>query len=188
MKNLLKKYYMLDDETKDDLEMLYIYQKVTQIGEEYPNIRINNLSEMEKLMQIIVKCIVCSGYGIDDIVTNIYETLSCRDITILDLDNLDIDNLLEILFNDIDDEEYEDYEEESEYDDFEDEPEYSGKPSINNYEHIADIRFEDSFCICYKQNKKYIINQINGETGNIIVFDSFEDIIRDVLRTHIEEL
>ncbi len=41
MKNILKKYYELDEETKEGLPFLYMYQKLISAIDDFPDIKIH---------------------------------------------------------------------------------------------------------------------------------------------------
>lgn len=180
MKNLLRKYFEMDDEVRDDLELLYTYHQLLSIMGDYEEIKLVTLSELEKLMQIIQKCRYTTDLSIDCIIENMLETLNCRDITIKDLDNLSIDELLEILFSE------ENNEDDEEIESIENNFEELG--SDDNNEVIADFTVEDYHCIFCKNKDKYLVILINGEDTNVIVLNNIDEVFNGILIKKLMEI
>ena len=174
MKNLIKKYSELDNEIKKDLQLLYIYNELLSISEDYENVKIKDINEKEKIMQIILKCVYCTNISIDDIITNIFEILDCQDITIDDLDKLEIDELLEILFDD--DIEVTEVLEESEE-----------SETSNDGEIILEFNCRGYHCIFLKNEDKYFLIMIYGEDTEILIFDSIEEILSNSIEKFLLE-
>lgn len=97
MKKIMKKYYELDEEVKDDLELLYIYQILSSLFSEYENVKIYTFEDLDKLIHIIQKCMNVTDFSVDFIITNILEILNLQDVTINDLYDLELEDLLEVL-------------------------------------------------------------------------------------------
>ena len=76
MKKIMKKYYELDEEVKDDLELLYIYQILSSLFSEYENVKIYTFEDLDKLIHIIQKCMNVTDFSVDFIITNILEILN----------------------------------------------------------------------------------------------------------------
>lgn len=171
MKNLIKKYSELNDEIKDNLHLLYIYNELLSISEYYENLRIKDIDEREKLMQVILKCVYCTNICIDDIITNIFEVLNCQDITIDDLENLEIDELLEILFDG-----------EIEVTEVFEESETS-----NDGEIILEFTCRGYHCIFLKDDDKYFLILIDGEDAEVLVFNSLEEILSNSIEQFLLE-
>lgn len=177
MKNLMKKYYEMDDEVKKDLELLYTYQVLLSLFGEYENIKIKTIGELEKLMQIIQKCMISTNFSADCIITNILEILNYQDITINDLDDLELEDLLEVLFTD------EKYEENDE--DYQDE-EISDKE--DNQEIIAEFTYRDYYCIFCQNRDKYLIILNKGEDTDVIVLNSIDEMFNGTMERKLAEL
>lgn len=177
MKNLMKKYYEMDDEVKKDLELLYTYQVLLSLFGEYENIKIKTIGELEKLMQIIQKCMISTNFSADCIITNILEILNYQDITINDLDDLELEDLLEVLFTD------EEYEENDE--DYQDE-EISDKE--DNQEIIAEFTYRDYYCIFCQNRDKYLIILNKGEDTDVIVLNSIDEMFNGTMERKLAEL
>lgn len=177
MKNLIKKYYEMDDEVKKDLELLYTYQVLLSLFGEYENIKIKTIGELEKLMQIIQKCMISTNFSVDCIITNILEILNYQDITINDLDDLELEDLLEVLFTD------EEYEENDE--DCQDEETSNDK---NNQEIIAEFTYKDYYCIFCQNRDKYLIILNKGKDTDVVVLNSIDEIFNGTLERKLSEL
>lgn len=177
MKNLMKKYYEMDDEVKKDLELLYTYQVLLSLFGEYENIKIKTIGELEKLMQIIQKCMISTNFSVDCIITNILEILNYQDITINDLDDLELEDLLEVLFTD------EEYEENDE--DCQDEETSNDK---NNQEIIAEFTYKDYYCIFCQNRDKYLIILNKGKDTDVVVLNSIDEIFNGTLERKLSEL
>ena len=92
MKKIMKKYYELDEEVKDDLELLYIYQILSSLFSEYENVKIYTFEDLDKLIHIIQKCMNVTDFSVDFIITNILEILNLQDVTINDLYDLELED------------------------------------------------------------------------------------------------
>lgn len=56
MKNIIKKYYQLDEETKELLPFLYMYNVLLDISQDHESVKIETLADEEILMQTAIKC------------------------------------------------------------------------------------------------------------------------------------
>lgn len=177
MKTLIKKYYELDDEVKDDLELLYTYQTLISLFDEY-DVKIKTIGEMEKLMHIIQKCMVVTDFSVDFIVTNILEVLEVQDITINDLYDLEIDDLLEILFTQDEDADNDEDCQDEEIPNDED----------NKQEILAEFTFEDYYCIFCQNRDKFLLIITKGNYSGVIVLDSINEIFNGTFQRKLSEL
>lgn len=176
MKNLIKKYYEMDDEVKDDLEILYTYQIFLSLFGEYENIRINTIEELEKLMQIIQKCMITTDFSTDYIITNILEILELQGVSINDLYSLEIDELLEILFSDDEDE------------NDNNDKNCQDKEIPNKQEIIAEFTYKSYYCIFCQNKDKYLVIINKGEDTNVIVLNSINEMFDGTLDEKLSEL
>lgn len=156
MKNLLKKYNEMDNEIKEDLELLYIYHLFLSISKEYDDINLDEMNDQEKLVQMVLRCSYSTNLSIEDIITNILEVLNCQDITIEDLNNLEINELLDILFN-VDSEEISN---ENEGDEI-----------------ITEFTNRGYYCVFFKNKEQYFLLLIQDSHVDILVFDNIEEIL-----------
>ena len=87
MKNLVKKYYELNNDIKVDFEELYIYHKFTTLVNNYKDIGLKDISEQEKILKLISKCNSLVDFSLDTIINQILITFSGPDITVGDLED-----------------------------------------------------------------------------------------------------
>ncbi len=178
MRNLIKKYYELDNEVKDDLELLYTYQILTSLLNEYSDVKINTIGDLEKLMHIIQKCMIVTDCSVDFIVTNILEVLEAQDTTIKDLYDLEIDDLLDILFmqdEDIDNDE-------------DCQKEEIPNDEDNKQEVIAEFTYEGYYCIFCQNKDKFLLIITKGEYSGVIVLYSINEIFDGTFERKLSEL
>ena len=167
MKNLIKKYYEMDNEVRDDLELLYIYQTV----------KINTIGDLEKLMHIIQKCMIITDFSADCIVTNMLEVLEAQDITIKDLYDLEIDDLLEVLFTDVEDDNDEDCQNEN-----------LQNNEDNKQEILSEFSYGNYYCIFCQNRDKYLLIINKGENSDVIVINSINEIFDGTFQRKLAEL
>lgn len=162
MKNILKKYYELDEESKEILPFLYMYQELLSTKDDYENIKIDDLHDEDILMQTIIKCWYSTNLDATNIVDKLLSILNCQDITISDLENLSIDELQELM---CDEKTTETQEKESDI--------------------ISEFICKGFYCIFCKNNEKYLLILTKDEKTEVIVFNQFEDIFSAVITNHI---
>ena len=154
MKNILKKYYKLDEETKEVLPFLYMYQELISAIENFPDIKIKNMYDEEILMQTIIKCWYSTDLEVTNIVDKILSILNCQDFTIKDFENIELDELLELI---------------SDEDDAEILPE--------SEESVLEFTCRGYHCIFFKEQDKYFLILVNGDDTDILIFNSIEEIL-----------
>ena len=177
MKNLIKKYYEMDDEVKDDLELLYTYQVLISLLDEYENVKVNTIGDLEKLMSIIQKCMITTDFSADCIVTNLLEVLEVQDISIKDLYDLEIDDLLEVLFTDGNDDNDKDCQNKNLPDD-----------ENNKQEVLSEFTYGDYYCIFCQNRDKYLLIINKGENSDAIVINSINEIFDGTFQRKLIEL
>lgn len=173
MKDLLKKYYEMDSKARNDLEVLYIYHVFLALLEGYDMAKekLKKIKDIEKLIQIVQKCINFTDFSIDYIVKNIIVTINCQDVNIEDLENLTIEELIEVLFvNNNDESEKED-----------NKLKEDGKI-------IAEFNYNGYYCVFCKNKNKYLLILIKNEDIDVITFDKVEEIFYSSIDKKIMEL
>lgn len=162
MKNILKKYYELDEESKEILPFLYMYQELLATKDNYENIRIDDMYDEEVLMQTIIKCWYFTNLDATNIVDKLLSILNCQDITISDLEDLSIDELQELMCDEI--------------------PTETQEKESNI---ISEFICKGFYCIFCKSNEKYLLILTKDEKTEVIFFNQFEDIFSAVITNHI---
>lgn len=160
MRNLLEKYYKLDDESKEMLPFLYMYEAYLSIKDDYENVKIESLADEELLMQIIIKCWYSTNLDISNIVEKIFEILNCQDITLKDLENLDVDELLELLTD-------ESPKEESQI--------------------LAEFTYRGFYCVFCKCDEQYLLIITKGEESDVIQFNNLENVFIPIINRHLHD-
>lgn len=161
MKDVIKKYYKLDDETKEMLEALYMLNELECSIEDYENVEIDTLGDEEILLAIAMNCTYLTDLGPDEIIKRLLEILNCRDITVNDLNELDSDELIELMEN-VDDEIYE---------------------KENNSKIIAEFFYKGLFCVLFKDNEKYIITyEKKDDDVRVLIFNNIIELLSIIIQ------
>lgn len=162
MKNLVKKYYELNNEIKVDFEQLYIYHKFTTMLNNYKNIGLKDINEQERILQLISKCNSLVDFSLDTIINQLLITLSGPDITVEDLEKLDTDELIEVIFS-------------------EDTTSSETLENPESQEIIAEFIYRQYYCIFCKNKEKYILILLAEDSIETVSFNSLEDIFNDTI-------
>ena len=160
MKNILKKYYKLDEESKEILPFLYMYQELLSAIDDYENVKIENMYDEEILMQIITKCWYSTNLDATNIVNKLLSVLNYQDITINDLKNLNMDELQKLLYD---------------------------KESQNESEILAEFTYKIFDCILCRNRGQYLLILNNDETNDVLVFNEIKDIFSPVIKQHLSD-
>jgi len=158
MKNIIKKYYKLDEETKEMLEALYMFNELETTAEDFEDVSIYNIRDKEIFLDIAMNCTYLTDLGPDKIVRRLLEILSCRDITLEDINELDTDTLVELMEGS-DDESKE-----------------------SNSKIITEFIYKDLFCLLLKSNDKYILTYLQENDIRRLVFNSLEEILAIIIQ------
>lgn len=158
MRNILKKYYELDEESKEILPFLYMYQELISSVEDYENVKINNMADEEILMETIIKCWYSTDLDASNIVDRLLEILNGQDITIKDFENLDLEDLNELLLN---------------------------KESVRDSEIISEFEYKGYYCIFCKSMDKFLLILNEDEHSDVLIFDSMKDALYQLINQHI---
>lgn len=162
MENLIKKYYELNNEIKVDFEQLYIYHKFTTLLNNYKNIGLKDINEQEKILKLISKCNSLVDFSLDTIINQLLITLNGPDITVEDLEELDTDELLDIIFS-------------------EDTTSSETLENPESQEIIAEFIYRQYYCIFCKNKEKYILILLAEDSIETVSFNSLEDIFNDTI-------
>ena len=96
MINIFEKYNRLTDEEKEDLEDLYIVHQLLKQIDKFKNLKLTNL-ELNILFKQIKKCLELSNISCKELSNRLLEMLNGVDITICEVDDLEIDELIDLL-------------------------------------------------------------------------------------------
>lgn len=157
MKNIIKRYYELDDETKELLEPLYMFHELESSMDDYENVEINNLGDEEAILEIATSCSYLTNLGSDVIIRRILEILNCSDVSINDLKELKSDELIELLQN--------------------------ADDNINTTKIITEFTFNNLFCVLLKDKEKYILTyQKNNTDSRVLIFNNLEQLLSIIIQ------
>lgn len=163
MKNVFKKYYKLDDETKEMLEALYMLNELECSIGDYENVEIDTLRDEEILLAIAMNCTYLTDLGPNEIIKRLLEILNCKDITINDLDELESNELIELMQN-VDDEINE---------------------NEDNLKIIAEFIYRGLFCVLLKDNEKYILTYEKDDDVRVLIFNNIEELLSIIIQRDI---
>lgn len=161
MKDIIKKYYGLSDDTKEMLGHLYMFHELESSLGDYENINLN-LGDEEKLLDIALHCTYLTDLAPDEIIKRLLQILNCRDMTIEDLNELEASDLIELMEN-VDDE-------------------------INNEDNlkiIAEFIYRGLFCVLLKDNEKYILTYEKDNDARVLIFNNIEQLLSTVIQRDI---
>lgn len=96
MINIFEKYNKLTDKQKKDLEDLYVIHQLLQQIENHKELNLTMLEE-KILYKKAKECLTSSNINCKEIITRLLEMLKCVDITICDIDDLEVAELIELL-------------------------------------------------------------------------------------------
>ena len=152
MKNLIEKYYKMSNDEKEDLEILYIIDVIECQSSYYSELDIS-FEDIEILVEIIENLLALMDKSIYELVGEIFELLDRLNISIKQLEKLDINLLVQLLSD-----------------------------NKNNKDFIQKFTFENFKCYFSKNDDLYIIVCVKGDHTHIILYESFEDIIADTIK------
>lgn len=152
MRNIIKKYYKLDEETKEMLEALYMFNELETTAEDFEDVGIYNIRDKEIFLDIAMNCTYLTDLGPDKIVRRLLEILSCRDITLEDINELDTDELIELMQNEDDTME-------------------------EDLEIVKQFIYDGLFCLLLKDNNKYILISEKNNNAKVITFNNIEQLL-----------
>lgn len=158
MRNIIKKYYKLDEETKEMLEGLYMFNELEETAEDFEDVGLYNIRDKEIFLDIAMNCTYLTNLGPDKIVKRLLEILSCRDITLEDINELDTDALVELMESSDDD------------------------SKESNSKIMTEFIYKDLVCLLIKSNDKYILTYIKENDIRRLVFNSLEEILAIIIQ------
>ena len=157
MKDILEKYFSLDDEVKEILPFLYMYQQLLEKLDEFDNNQ-KNLDDEEKLMEIIIKCWYATNLEITTIINKILSILNYKNITIADLVNSDIDRLYKLI-------------------------EYENPVD----EILEEFESNGYYCIVCRNKKRFLLIIDDGIDTDLLTFNSLKEILTHFINRYIIE-
>ena len=99
MREIIKKYYELDDENKDLLYPMYLFHELENQLNEAETIDIYTIADEEKILNIAIDCSYITDLDGQEIIRRLLEILKCRDIEIDDILELTSEELKELILD-----------------------------------------------------------------------------------------
>ena len=97
MKQVIMKYYNLDEETKELLPFLNVYHEMMVQANNYENQILENLNDEEIVMNTAIFCAMNTILDISEIIKRLFDVLNGQDIFTSDIDELSKEELFELL-------------------------------------------------------------------------------------------
>ena len=178
MKNLIKIYENLDDETKRMIPLLYMYNEIRNaLKNSYKDLRIG-IYEEGVIMNTALKCWEKLTLDPSEVIYRLLAILECSDMTVDDFKDLDIDELNELLYDELDespiDTSENDVTDDSEIENEKDIDEL--KIDKDNLQALEEFDFKRAKCVFCKdfKNNKYVVIVEDGNEKEAITFNSIK--------------
>ena len=152
----------MNDEEKEELEDLYLLHELQMQISEHEDLELT-LSEEEIIFEAARFCLLYSNINGSEIISRLLDLLKCRDVTVEDIDNCEIDDLIELLDRNIGD--------------FND---LKSKDKI-----ITDFKYEGYYCVLMTNADRYIIVYEKDNETHVAVYNNLEEIIAYVIKNRI---
>lgn len=153
MKNILKKYYKLSDEEREDLENFYILDSILNTMAD-TTIYINPKS-LETLVDIVKELLVYANIPLEDLIDRIFKIIDAPDKSIDDIEKIEIDELIELLTE--------------KDDDFD--------CIYMDWEVIKEFEYNDFKCSLTTNGDKYVIIYEKDDNAHVMIFNNYEDLL-----------
>lgn len=157
MRDILKRYYELDEETKEVLPFLYMYQELSSSVNNYKNVKIKDINDKEVLMQKMIQCWYRTDLDIINIVNRILNLLNNQVISISNLKNFNQNELQRLIYDE----------------------------EINDSKIIAEFRYKFFDCVFCKNKGKYLLIIDDGKSSNALEFNEIKDVFVPLIREHL---
>ena len=157
MRNILKRYYELDEETKEILPFLYVYQELLLSVDNYENVNIKDINDEEVLLEKMIQCWYLTDLDIIDIVDRILNLLNNQVISISNLKNFNQNELQRLIYDE----------------------------ELNDSKVITKFRYKFFDCVFCKNKGKYLLIIDDGKSSNALEFNEIKDVFVPLIREHL---
>lgn len=165
MKELLRKYYKMNNEEKEELENLFILHKLQKALENNKEIEFT-ISEEEIIFEVARDCMKFSNISCQEIITRLLKILECGNITAYQIEDLGTNELIELL-------------------------EKSGKNfKTNNLELdiVTAFLFSNFYCVLMKEKGKYmLIYEKDDGTQYLDKFSDLHELLSYIIKCKLKE-
>lgn len=157
MKSLLKKYYKMNDKDKSDLKDLYILHELENQLVNYTDLELD-IADEEIIFETIKDILQESNVKVSEIISRLLKLLKCGDITIDDIVENDIEEIIELITK-------------------------NQKEIINaECEIIKEFIYKDFYCVFFRKGEKYILVYEKDSISHLNIFNNFEEILVYVIK------
>lgn len=159
MKKLFNEYRQIDIEKRKYIEDLYILHELEKQLDVNKKLDLS-ISQEEIIFVAVKRCLQFSNIKISEIISRLLEILECRDITVYDIQDLSIKELVEILTKDKND-----------------------FKRMESFHIISNFECEELNCVLMQVGEKYfLVYKKKDAIKNIDKNSSFEEILHYVLK------
>lgn len=163
MKNLMKKYFEMDDSERENIERLYIIDTIeNELIDIHDELELS-VEDEEIVIKLVEDLLAFANISLYDLVDRILNVLEAPDMEARELDIMGTTELIELLT-----------EEENDFNAPEHEMEL-----LDEFEH------KGSNCTFSRGNGFYIIICDKDEDAHVMVYKNFDDILRDVIEYNV---
>lgn len=157
MKKILKKYYEMNDNEKDDIEDLCILHELEGQLVDYEDLGLD-IADEEVIFEEVKNILPYSNIKHSEIISRLLELLRCRDITIDDIVGTATEELIQLITED------------------------TGEFKDTKYEIIKEFSCGLYYCVFIRQGEKFILIFEKDNISHVEMFNSFESILRYVIK------
>lgn len=161
MKEILEKYNRLTDEEKNDLEDLYFLHQLQLQIKKSTKLKLTMLEE-QILYKKCKECLEFSNISEKEVISRLFEMLKCVDITIYDIDKLNVKELVELLSDNRSD-------------------------FKNESEILVALKYGKFYCVLLKDNGEYILIYEKEDGTQYIDRYSLEELFIFIIRKALRE-
>ncbi|MBP3801623.1 MAG: hypothetical protein J6I85_06360 [Clostridia bacterium] len=157
MRNTLKKYYKMNDESKMLLEDLYLIHIIENKIKENENLNLN-IAEEEVIFESVKNISKASNIKVEELVRRIFEILQGADMTIEDIVELDEEKISDLIT--------------------EDEEDYKSE----KYEILKEFIYGGFYCVFIREGTRYILIFDKNDNSHVEIFENIEELLCYVIK------
>lgn len=159
MKNLIKKYFEMDDNERENIERLYIIDTIeNELIDIHDELDISDEDE-EILIKLVEDLLTFANISLYDLVDRILTLVEAPDMSAKDINILGTDELIELLS----------------------ENENDFNNPCSDSELLKEFDYKNSKCSFSKNGNLYVIICEKDDEAHIMLYKDFDDILRDVV-------
>lgn len=162
MKELLKKYYKMTDEEKVELEDLFLLHQLQKILEGNQDLNLD-FAEEEVIFNAARDCLEYTNINCKEIVTRMLEIVDNPNMSVFDIEDLGIEELVRLISDN-----------KKDYEDMKDETDV-----------IAAFVYGRFYCVLIKNNEKYMLVYEKDDGTQYMDKGTIEDFIKYIIKNRL---